>query len=244
MREQATTLRSLVGEHVLDAVDFSNQQVETWSDQFEDCQVMRFRLDGVAYSVVEDPSDGYRSSMRDIAVSDIEMTNVFEGVRVFGRMRERGEWGGTDDVFELLDMVTGKVVLEAGTANRDDYYPSFVAAFHPEAMCINADKADGPPMTNSKIICITETDEKRLKQRRAEDLTRDQKAAKFDQLMMEARYSIDFWQKLWKESVDKSRDDFYAGAISAWSSMLYYAEKPKETAAQACERTANEKEMK
>ena len=71
-------LKELVGEHMLDAVDFSDEQVKTWGDQFEACQVMRFRLDGKVYVAVEDPSDGYRSCMNDLAVADdATMKNTF-----------------------------------------------------------------------------------------------------------------------------------------------------------------------
>src|SRR5207302_181175 len=58
------TLDTLVGEHVLDAVDTFVDRVKqySWSDELEEASVIRFRLDGVAYTAIEDPSDGYRSS--------------------------------------------------------------------------------------------------------------------------------------------------------------------------------------
>lgn len=125
-------LKDLVGEHILDGVDFSNEKVKTWRDEFEDCQVCRFRLDGTVYSAVEDPDDGYRSSMNELTVDEAaDIKNQFPACRVLGRHR-------TNDVLELIDVATGKVVLEVGTDNTDDYYPSYVASFHPEAMAINA----------------------------------------------------------------------------------------------------------
>jgi hypothetical protein len=133
-------LKDLVGGHLLDAVDFSNEQVKTWGDRFEASEVMRFRLDGKVYTATEDPSDGYRSSMQDIAVGDRPMTNTFEPLRVTGRHRTKNAYNDEDDVLELIDVVTGKIVIEVGTSNSDDYYPSFVAAFHPEAMAHNAGK--------------------------------------------------------------------------------------------------------
>jgi len=134
------TLRSLVGPHVLDAVDFSTERVPTYGGYFENAQHCRFRLDGIVYIAVEDPSDGYRSSMEHLLLGSGEMTNVFPPLQVIARHRtESGEgWGHqTDDVLELVDAVTGKVVLEVGTENEDDYYPCFVASFHPEAMAHN-----------------------------------------------------------------------------------------------------------
>jgi len=131
-------LKDLVGEHLLDAVDFSDEQVKTWGDSFESCQVMRFRLDGKCYIATENPDDGYRSSMNELAVSDdAEMKNVFEPLKVSGRHRTKGQYGDEDDVLELIDAVTGKTVIEVGTCSIDDYYPGFVASFHPEAMAHN-----------------------------------------------------------------------------------------------------------
>lgn len=137
-------LKDLVGNHILDAVDFSNEQIKTWSDEFEDCEVIRFRLDGKVYAATEDPSDGYRSSMRDIALlGDVKMQNVFAPQAVVGRyVTEKKAWEGSSytnaaEILELVDTVTGRVVLEVGTDNSDDYYPSFVSSFHPEAMAGN-----------------------------------------------------------------------------------------------------------
>lgn len=129
-------LDDLIGEHSLDAVDFSNEQVKTWGDQFEDCQVMRFRLDGVVYIATENPDDGYRSHMRDLTVGDFPMVNVFDPVRVVGRRKEKRKYQ-EDDILELIDPRTGQAVIEVGTANTDDYYPCFVANFDPEAIADN-----------------------------------------------------------------------------------------------------------
>jgi hypothetical protein len=132
------TFDSLVGEHLLDAVDTFNEQRERYGS-FEDCECIRFRLDGKVYTAVEDPSDGYRSSMETLFVSDAEMRNVFQPVRVLARLKGGSEHDyQTDDTMELIDLVTGKVVLEVGTGNTDDYYPYFVASWQPENMATNA----------------------------------------------------------------------------------------------------------
>jgi len=126
-------LKDLVGEHVLDGVDMFDGRIKRqWSDEFEDAQMMRFRLDGVIYLAIEDPSDGYRSSMRDIQVSHDQMKNVFAPQRVLARHRTKGDYGDEDDVLELIDLQNGKVVLEVGTRNVDNYYPSFTNNFSPE----------------------------------------------------------------------------------------------------------------
>lgn len=126
-------LKHLVGEHMLDAVDYGDAQ----DVNGEDCQVLRFRLDGQVYIVQEDPDDGYRSSMRSIIRGDWKMHNVFPACHCVGRYRNHSENHGSADILELFDSITGKLILEVGTDNNDDYYPSFVAAFYPEALAIN-----------------------------------------------------------------------------------------------------------
>ncbi len=128
------TLEDLVGERVLDAVDYAPLHDE--DGKHEDSQSIRFRLDGKVYVAVEDPSDGYRSCMRDLYESTALMTNEFEPVRVVGRYVSSRD-GDRSDILELIDVVTGKIVLEVGTDNTDDYYPSFVANFTPENMTVN-----------------------------------------------------------------------------------------------------------
>lgn len=127
----------LIGEHELDAVDETTAKILTWSDTYEDAQMLAFRLDGKTYVACEDPDDGYRSSMQYLRESDAPMRNVFTPCRVLVRHRLKGEYSQVDDTLEFLDMKTGKVVLEVGTDNTDDYYPSFVASFRPENMASN-----------------------------------------------------------------------------------------------------------
>lgn len=132
-------MESLVGEHVLDACDlFADNIKASWGDSFEYCEMIRFRLDGNIYTGIEDPDDGYRSSLRGLYVSDDAMKNVFPPVRVLAKMKDAGEHGQSNDTLQLIDMVTGKIVLEVGTDNTNDYYPWFVGCFFPDCMATNA----------------------------------------------------------------------------------------------------------
>lgn len=129
---------SLVGEHLLDAVDESTEQVKKWyGDSFEDANCIRFRLDGKVYTGIEDPSDGYRSSLEKLFVSQDEMMNVFPPVKVLARIRDKADYGGEAEILQLLDAANGRVILEVGTDNSDDYYPSFVSSWKPENMAVN-----------------------------------------------------------------------------------------------------------
>jgi hypothetical protein len=142
-------LDSLVGEHVLDAVDtFSENIKREYGDYYEDCEIIRFRIDGKVYTATEDPSDGYRSCMGALFVSETEpMRNVFPPIRVLAKKKDDDRYGGSNDTLQLIDMMTGKTVLEVGTDNSDDYYPSFVNAFWPEHMVTNQpDVATGERM--------------------------------------------------------------------------------------------------
>jgi hypothetical protein len=131
------SLEDLLGEGVLDAVDMYVESRKQYGSHYEDCQMVSFRLNDKVYVAIEDPSDGYRSCLEDLFVSTDPVTNVFPAVRVIGRMKEHSHYG-QNEILELVDAVTGGVVLEVGTENSDDYYPGFVGSFSPENMATNA----------------------------------------------------------------------------------------------------------
>ena len=123
-------LKDLAGLHKLSGVDFENIKVDKYGS-FEDANTIRFCLDGKIYVAIEDPSDGYRSSMKDIVVSETTIKNKFSPVKVTGIYRER-EGYNQCDILELVNINNGKTVVKVGTDNNDDYYPSFVSEFYPE----------------------------------------------------------------------------------------------------------------
>lgn len=128
-------LKNLVGVHELSGVDretISAQSSYGSGYPYEDCQVLNFTLDGITYTACEDPEDGYRSSMRDLATSDKPTKNTFAPVKVVGQMKD-----GEPELLELRDYTTGKIVIEVGTDKSEDYYPCFVANFSPENMACN-----------------------------------------------------------------------------------------------------------
>ena len=131
-------LTDLIGAHALTGVDMSTERMETWasSGRFEDCNVINFTLDGITYTACEDPDDGYRSSLRYLRQSDEPTKNQFAPVRVVGRMKENGSHE-VHNVLQLVDVLTGGIVLEVGTGNADDYYPYFVGSFYPQEMAPN-----------------------------------------------------------------------------------------------------------
>jgi hypothetical protein len=129
---------SLVGAHALTGVSRETVRLPRYEgdDSLEDAQALNFEIDGVVYSAIEDPGDGYRSSMRHLTIGAADVTR-FAPHRVVGSMRPRDEYG-ENDVLEFRDIITGGVVLAIGTSNSDDYYPSFVAEWNPENLAANA----------------------------------------------------------------------------------------------------------
>lgn len=129
-------LKDLVGKHDLSGVDMDTKTIKGWLDKYERCQVINFVLDGKTYTAIEDPDDGFRSRMREIAESNIPITNTFPCQKVLARMRDNDE-GEVNDILELIDMQTSEIVLAVGTENTYGYYPCFISEFIPENMGIN-----------------------------------------------------------------------------------------------------------
>jgi len=136
-QDESLNLDDLVGKHVLDGVDTYIEKVKIYDDKFEDANAIRFRLDGVVYVAIEDPNDGYRSCLDKLIIAPAsEITNIFPAIYVLAKKKA----SDTHDILQLFDVVTGKVVLEVGTDDVDDYYPCFVSSFHPENMVTNQEE--------------------------------------------------------------------------------------------------------
>lgn len=127
-------LEDFVGINLLDGVDFL--RISKDDDNYYTASVCRFRLNGTTYIATEDPSDGYRSMLGSIKTTNDNPVNIFPPVEVVGVYRY-GDTYREKDIIEFVDVYTGKVVLEIGTDNTNDYYPSFVAHFSPENMVVN-----------------------------------------------------------------------------------------------------------
>jgi hypothetical protein len=53
-----------------------------------------------------------------------------------GKMKDNDTYS-VNDTIQFIDVVTGKVVLEVGTDNTDDYYPYCVMNWYPENLACN-----------------------------------------------------------------------------------------------------------
>ena len=136
-------LKDLAGEHWLDGVDFDSSEIKKYFKKrynndslFMNAEVIRFRLDGTVYTALEDPEDGYRSSMDELFVGELDIVNNFPKVKVLASMSENEQ----EDILNLMDLETGKIIISVGTDYSDDYYPMFIGEYNPENMVINKDK--------------------------------------------------------------------------------------------------------
>lgn len=138
-----TTFADLAGDHVFGIVPtkarhpFSN-----------DADGVCFVLDETTYLVFEDPSDGYRSSAGpvlsweggayEIGYDGYDFPNyIREPVVCTHRTTGKDEWEDGADILEVRSKETGELIFEVGTANTDDYYPSFVNSWNPAGLSAN-----------------------------------------------------------------------------------------------------------
>lgn len=135
---KSVSLNDLRGLHFLTAVDYSDEAIKDSFGEDTMRNAISFTLDDVTYTAYEDVSDGYRSCMEDIIVSDKVLSNTFPPVQVYAMVNNCPEM----DTLLFYDVNTHSVVLEVGTDNGDSYYPMFVYQFTPENMLINKDVTD------------------------------------------------------------------------------------------------------
>lgn len=124
-------LENLVGKHILSGVETGEVERPAWSGSPK-CNYFKFCLDGISYMAVEDPSDGYRSYCDDLEIVDEPCKISIPSTEVVATYRGEGE-----DILALIDCETGKVVLEVGTGNTNDYYPYCVMEWSPENLACN-----------------------------------------------------------------------------------------------------------
>jgi hypothetical protein len=139
-------LKDLVGLHELTGVElYATPAKEEWYSSEPSCETISFVLDGKTYTAIEDPSDGYRSNMRDIVEGDFQVKNTFSPVKVMCSMHEAApdDYARENDCLEMMDVVSGKIVLRVGTMNTDDYYPWWVGEWSPQHLAVNSQSSGG-----------------------------------------------------------------------------------------------------
>lgn len=123
------SLYSLVGPHSLTGWDHTTiAPAHEWAHR--DAAVLNLELDGVTYSFVENPNDGYRSSLNYVTVSNRRPATRFPAVSVMA-VKETSD---NNQLLRLYAVQTGEMVAEVGTVRVDEYYPQFRAWVSPPAV--------------------------------------------------------------------------------------------------------------
>ena len=137
MKEIDVNYKNLKGIHILSGVDMGSIRISDgyWN---EDAAVLRFILDDKTYKAIEDPSDGYRSTLGKLIECDEIVSNMFIPHKVIGKIKKDNEWESSS-IIQFFDFTTKDVVLEIDTDHNDDYYPSCVMNWYPENLYINRD---------------------------------------------------------------------------------------------------------
>ena len=138
-------LKDLVGTTILLGCDWGKGDIMRYGNGSQTVDIIHFQLGPTTYSMYEDPDDGYRSHLGKIEVDRHEIRNTFAPCVVVcthkqGAKRYPEEEDGHEkavDILEIRCAETGKLIIEVGTDNADDYYPSCVMSFNPENLIHN-----------------------------------------------------------------------------------------------------------
>lgn len=125
------TFENLCGNRIFFGCELSKEEING-----EDCEICIFNLSGVSYKAIENPDDGYCSYCRELQISTKPLKYSFPGVEVFCHMMENSD-SCKNNVLVIRDAKNGKVILEVGTTNIDDYYPYCHFRYIPENMSCN-----------------------------------------------------------------------------------------------------------
>lgn len=129
------TFKSLCGGHKFSGCELTREEIERYFGT-ENCGVCLFTLDGVTYKAVEDPDDGYRSYCKELIVTEQKPRYSFHEIDVVCHMLEDDDYGH-NDVLVVRDARNGKIILQVGTKDIDDYYPYCWFEYTPENMECN-----------------------------------------------------------------------------------------------------------
>lgn len=129
-------LRDLVGIHTMTGIETGTVKRENWWSGNDNCNYVKFKLDGTTYMAVEDPDDGYRSCCRELEIVDGECRMSLPNILVECKMRDKVH----DDILEFYDISNNQMFMAVGTGDTTDYYPYFMFEYTPEVLCCNATK--------------------------------------------------------------------------------------------------------
>ena len=133
--EKEITLKSLAGPHIFTGVERGILKVDKQFSWDQDRNTIRFELDGQVYEAIENPSDGYRSYMDKLIISNKSVRNKTPEINIVCVYRDKDY----DDcnLLDFIDCKNGKVFMTIGTRHINDYYPVCIFEYYPENLSIN-----------------------------------------------------------------------------------------------------------
>ncbi len=134
-------LLDLVGTHIMTGIETGTVIIKDMLGDKDNCNYVKFKLDGITYMAAEDPDDGYRSCCRELETVNEECKISLPNIVVECKMRDdlHDSIMGTEknDILEFYDVGNNLMFMAVGTGNTNDYYPYFVFEYTPEALCCN-----------------------------------------------------------------------------------------------------------
>jgi|ERR1051325_1448921 hypothetical protein len=131
-------LGELQGEHLLSGVDDLQEEVSDGWGGTDNVNVFLVRLGDKTYKFSEDPDDGYRSYLSTVFVVDTEVSYKFPPQKVYAAMKPRDESDYYDhEILQFFDAENHELVLEVGTDDVEDYYPTCVMHWYPQNLSVN-----------------------------------------------------------------------------------------------------------
>lgn len=115
-----------------------------------------FMVDNIVFKILEDPNDGYRSTLGAIDYTEQHNSIFFKTpvarVRIETYDAPSEDGFGVNQGYRLVDAEDGHVWLEFGTHNYDDYYPMFIFRHMPKATPLMTSMGDScPELSNVEV---------------------------------------------------------------------------------------------
>ena len=134
--DREITLKSLAGSHIFTGVERGFLKVNKQFSWDQDKNTIRFELDGQVYEAIENPSDGYRSYMDKLVLSNKSVHNKIPEINIVCVYRDKDNYDNCD-LLDFIDCKNGKVFMTIGTRHTNDYYPVCIFEYSPEKLSIN-----------------------------------------------------------------------------------------------------------
>jgi hypothetical protein len=139
--------KTLIGLRTLTAIETGYVQDNGESDwrDMQQCNYFSFTLDGIAYTAIESPEDGYRSCMDRLILGrpdggDSVCKTEIPDTAVLVVFAKEDQNTDSETLLWFFAVENGKIVVEVGTDNSDNWYPQYVGCFRPENLPVNTQK--------------------------------------------------------------------------------------------------------